>query len=133
MFPTVRRFDTLQLPIQQRKEVRKMSWIIAISGVALAVAPFIFGYSSNLAALATSISLGAAVALAGFIKALTKGSSKGEYWVAATVGLVGVIAPFGLGFSAITGALWSMLLLGGLVVILAGYEVLKTPKATTHN
>jgi hypothetical protein len=105
---------------------------LGIPGVALAVAPFIFGYSSNPTALWASIILGAVVALAEFFKALANDRSKWEYWVATITGLLAFIAPFVLGFSAMAGVLWSMVVLGGLVAILAGYEVFQTPEAATQ-
>jgi len=99
-----------------------MYWTIGILGLALIVAPFVLGYSGDTNALWTSIILGAVVALVAGYKALTKDVAKWEDWVAGIAGLLAVIAPFVL-FSAQTTAVWTSVILGLVVAILAGYQV----------
>jgi hypothetical protein len=100
----------------------RMYWVTGIMGLALIVAPFVLGYTDNTAALWTSIVLGAVVLAASLFEAWDK--ARWEYWVAGAAGVLAVIAPFVLGFSAVTAALWASLILGVIIVLLAGYEVL---------
>src|SRR5574340_463754 len=101
----------------------KMYWITGILGLAFIVAPFVLGYSGNPIALWTSLVLGAAIAVVSGYQAFADKMGKWEYWAAGILGLLAVIAPFVLGFSALATALWTILVLGIVVAILAGYEV----------
>lgn len=110
-----------------------MYWVIGILGLALIVAPYVLGYSGNTNALWTSIILGVVVALAAGYKALAKDVRRWEDWVAGIAGLLAVIAPFVLGFSALTTAVWASVILGAVVAILVGYELFfVTPKPEAH-
>lgn len=109
-----------------------MSWIIGLSGLALVIAPFIFGYNSHPTAMWTSIILGVVAGFAALIKLTTKDTSKWPYWLAAIAGVLTLLAPFVLRFSSITGALWTMLLLGLLIAILAGIKAFQNPEMVAH-
>lgn len=100
-----------------------MYWITGVSGLALIVAPFVLRFSNNATAMWSSIILGAAILIVSLIKAGLHDTSDWEYWVAGVLGLAAVVAPFVLGFSVLTAALWSSIVLGAIVVVLSGYEV----------
>lgn len=101
-----------------------MYWITAIGGLALIAAPYGLGYSNSPSALWASLVLGAIVVLASAYKIGDKGAGNWEYWVVGIAGLLAVIAPFVLGFSALAAATWTTVILGAVVAVLAGYEVL---------
>lgn len=98
-----------------------MYWLVGILGVALAIAPFLFGYSNNVTALWTSLILGVIVAAVSFYKILSHNGGRWEYPVAAIMGLFAVFAPFLLGFSTLTTAMWASVILGALIALIAGY------------
>ncbi|MCB9098031.1 MAG: SPW repeat protein [Anaerolineales bacterium] len=98
-----------------------MYWLTGILGAILIVAPFILGYSENLAALWSSMILGLVVAAVSLYKALSKDTARWEYGVAAVVGLLAVFAPFMFGFSAVAMAMWATIILGAVIALLAGY------------
>ena len=101
-----------------------MYWITGFLGLALGIAPFVLGYSDNTSAMWTSVALGAIVLLVSAYGAFVDDSKASwEYWVAGIVGLLAVIAPFVLGFSTLTIALWTTIVLGAVMAILAGYEL----------
>lgn len=100
-----------------------MYWLTGILGLVLGVAPFVLGYSTNANALWTSVILGAVVLLAAIYKAAFKTATTWEYWVMGVAGLLAVIAPFVLGFQALTFALWTMVIIGGIIVLVAAYEL----------
>lgn len=106
-----------------------MFWITGILGLALVAAPYVLGYSANPTALWTSVILGVAVVIVSGYKALTHDVAKWEYWAAGILGLAAVIAPFVLGLGAQANA---MLVLGAIVVILAGYQVFFVKPPETH-
>lgn len=106
-----------------------MYWANMILGLALIVAPFALGYQSNPAAMWSSIVLGAVVAGVSGFKALTKGTAQWEGWLDVLVGVVAVLVPFAMGFGSLMVAVWSCMIVGALVAILAGYQLYRTGAA----
>lgn len=104
-----------------------MYWITGLLGLALGVAPWVFQYTDNTNALWTSIIVGAAILVVSAYKAITQDHQPWEYWVAGIAGLAAIAAPFVLNFNAITEALWTSIVVGALVVLIAGYEVFFAP------
>ncbi|RIK44224.1 MAG: hypothetical protein DCC55_03270 [Chloroflexi bacterium] len=99
-----------------------MYWLTGILGLAMAVAPFALGYRDHTFAMWTSVILGVVVLLASIYEAMDERQAKWEWWVVGIAGVLAVIAPFVFGFTTMTMAFWTMLILGALVFILAGYE-----------
>ncbi len=106
-----------------------MYWFMSVLGLALAMAPFVLGYGASTAAVWTSIILGLAIALSAGYKAVAKDAGKWENWVVVIAGVLTAVAPFVLGFSGISSALWSCIFLGGLAAILAIYQSFFSEKA----
>lgn len=100
-----------------------MYWVNMVLGLALIAAPFALGYSDTSTALWSSIILGAIIALASGYKAIAKDKAHWEEWVDLVAGIVAVLIPFALGFSALTAALWASIILGIIVAALAGYQL----------
>jgi len=100
-----------------------MYWLTGLLGIAMAIAPFVQGYSDNPTAMWTSIILGVVVLAASIFESMDVRHAKWEWWVAGIAGVLAVIAPFVFGFTALTMAMWTLLVLGIVVAILAGYEV----------
>lgn len=100
-----------------------MYWFTGLLGVLMVIAPWVLGYSDNTSALWTSIALGAVLFVLSAVEAYQQGKVMWEYWVAGLAGLLAIIAPFVLGFSTLTAALWTLIVLGGLALIVSGYEV----------
>src|SRR5574341_142456 len=96
-----------------------MYWFLSILGVLLLIAPFVLGFSANAAALWACVVLGLVVALTAGYKAIAKDNANWELMIAGIAGILAVIAPFAMGFSNHAGALWTSIILGGVVAILA--------------
>jgi lysylphosphatidylglycerol synthetase-like protein (DUF2156 family) len=94
----------------------------AALGILLILAPFAMGYNDAPAAMWTSIILGLIAAGVSLYKGWVKDAARWEYMIAAVVGLLAVFAPFVLGFSAVTIAVWTTIILGALLAFLGGYE-----------
>ena len=100
-----------------------MKWTTIVLGVALLLAPFLFGYSNISGALWISLINGAIIAIAGFAQ---------SYKITAIAGLVTFVSPWIFGFSGNAGALWSCLILGGAVAIITGYKSFIADKKTNN-
>ena len=103
-----------------------MEWLIAILGLVLIAAPFVLGYQANTVALWTSIVIGLVIAAVAGYKAMVGDRARWEDWLAVLAGLLAIALPF-VFFSAETAAVWSSVVVGILVVLLAGYRALVPP------
>ena len=102
-----------------------MYWITGLVGLAMIVAPWAFSYTNNTNAMWASIIIGAAIVLVSGYKAIVQDERQyWEYWVAALAGILAIAAPFVLNFNTLTEALWTSIIAGAVVVVLAGYEVI---------
>lgn len=97
-----------------------MYWLTGILGVALAIAPFVLGYTSQPAALWTSIIAGLGVVMVSVLEATAHDKENWEYWIAGILGIAALAAPFVLGFNTITTAMWTSVIAGGLIAVFAG-------------
>ncbi len=107
-----------------------MYWIIGLVGALLFMAPFILGFSANIAAMWTCIILGGVVALLAGYKAVMKDETKWEVVVAGIAGVLAVLTPFLLGFNSNATAMWTSIILGAVVAALAGWDYFQSDKTT---
>ncbi len=90
-----------------------MNWATVVFGLVMIMAPFLFGYTGNPAALWTSLILGVIIAVLGYLR---------NFRWATLAGVVSLVAPFVLGFNGVVAALWTCLIVGAAVTLLAGYQ-----------
>ncbi len=88
-------------------------------GLISVVAPYLFGYSADTTALWTSLIIGAILIIDSVFEGVAADKEKWEYWVAGIVGVGAIVAPFVLGFSTLTAALWTLVIVGLATVIVA--------------
>ena len=100
-----------------------MYWLTGILGIVMAVAPYLLGYNDHSMAMWTSVVLGIVVGVVSIYEAMDAQHAKWEWWVVGIAGLLAVLAPFVFGFNTLTMALWTLVILGIVAVVLAGYEV----------
>lgn len=97
-----------------------MYWLTGIVGMVFFFAPFMFGYAANTGALWTSLLIGLATIAVSWIEGTKEDKEQWEYWTAGVLGLVAVVAPFILGFSAEITAMWTSIVAGALLAFFAG-------------
>ena len=100
-----------------------MYWMTGILGFVLMIAPFMFGYSYNAPALWTSVLVGLATIIFSWIEGAQHDMQTWEYWTVGVLGVLAVIAPFILGFSALTAAVWTSVVAGVLITLFAGTKL----------
>lgn len=100
-----------------------MYWLTAVLGLSSIIAPFLLGYSSDIAALWTSLSIGVVLMGASAFEWAAKDREAWEYWVAGIAGVTAVLAPFALGFTGVTMAVWTLVTIGLITVIAAGIKL----------
>jgi len=96
-----------------------MYWLTGIVGLFMIIAPYAFNYSDNPVALWTSIIAGLIVLVMSIWEGMEKRQENWEYWVVGIVGIFAIVAPFILGFGTIASAMWTTVILGAVVAILA--------------
>jgi hypothetical protein len=116
------------------KTAKTLNWLLVVLGIWEILAPFIVGYSgSSSGALWDAIILGAAWVVLGYWATRATNSNsdstvKALGWVNAVLGLWVIVAPFIIGYSATSGALWNDIIVGIVVTVLAGWSALAIPK-----
>lgn len=100
-----------------------MYWFTGLFGLALAVAPFAQDYHEHPSALWASIVLGVVVFAVSLIEAIDVKHAHWEWWVAGSAGILAALTPVVFGFASVTAERWTLLILGVIIMILAGYEL----------
>jgi hypothetical protein len=109
-----------------------MYWLTGILGILLIIAPFVLGYSSDSPALWSNIVLGVIVLIVSAIKGFIPDKTRWEYWLAGLMGVLAILAPFVLHFTAVGIALWTSIILGIVLAVLAGYKALSRNQQQTQ-
>ena len=100
-----------------------MYWITGTIGLSLMAAPFVLGYTNNIAALWTSIIIGGMTLIVSFVEGVVRGRDLWEYWTAVFLGVIAIVAPFAFNFSGHLTAMWTMVIAGVLLALFAGTKV----------
>lgn len=100
-----------------------MYYLTGLAGIILIIAPYIFGYATNAPALWTSLVAGIVVLVASIWEGIETRKEDWEYWVAVIVGILAILAPFALGFGSIASAMWTSVVMGASIAILAGSKL----------
>lgn len=101
-----------------------MSWTNVVLGAWLVAAPFALAYTGVTAAVYEDIILGVVIALLAFWRAVgeeTAGMANVS-WVVAVAGLWVLVAPFVLGYAAVTAAITNDVIVGLAVALLASWR-----------
>jgi hypothetical protein len=102
---------------------RLQDWLTVVIGVLLFIAPFVLGATANQTAAWTAYAGGVLLVIAG----LWSLSSPGNYfaeWAELVIGVLVFLAPWVLGFTALTALAWSAWVAGIVAIVLAGSVVL---------
>lgn len=92
-----------------------------VVGVCLALSPWVLGYAAETAAAWNAWVIGAVVALIA-IGALVA-FAEWEEWVNLVLGVWTFVAPWALGFTAVAAALYTHVIAGLLIAVLAALEL----------
>ncbi len=103
------------------KTVKTLSWWVVVLGAWEFLASFILGYSAKTSALWDAIIIGIALVVLAAWAALSSeaATAKALSWINAVLGVWLIIAPFILGYTKLTGALWNDIIVGIIVAVLS--------------
>ena len=105
-----------------------MFWITALVGLALALAPWVLGYSDHLTARWASVLWGLVVFVASASGLLGRPTrERWEYWALALVTLGAIASPVVLGYSNHAEPAWSALILGGILIMVNSVQIFRAP------
>lgn len=105
------------------EEVNIMYWISGLIGLAAIVAPYYFGYTDQNLIYWGSVGFGGIMLALTVFEFIDQDKGQWEYWVAALLGVGAIIAPFVFGFSSLTQALWTSLILGAVTLVVSGTKL----------
>ena len=91
-----------------------------IAGLWLVLAPFILNYTGS--PRVNDIVVGLIVAVVGVIRTLAVERTAWISWVNIILGIWLIVAPFFLGYSGVSSALWNDVILGIIVAALSGWS-----------
>jgi uncharacterized membrane protein HdeD (DUF308 family) len=112
------KFGSKFIEAEEKGGEHTMYWLTGIAGVLLILAPFVFSYADNQAALWTSLMAGLVVIVASVWEGFERQKENWEYWTAGIVGIVAIFAPFMLGFGSHASAMWTTVIMGAVIAIL---------------
>ncbi len=98
-------------------------WICGILGILLFIAPWVLGYNTNLLATATHVLLGGLIAVFSFIGLGRFQTGNWTQWTAGVLGVLAFFSAWSLGFSHISAALITSIVLSALTVIFAAIGI----------
>jgi SPW repeat-containing protein len=102
---------------------RWQDWAVVVVGVLLFIAPFAF-HATLGSTVAWTAWVGGVLLVIGGLWSLSAPATRFTHWVEVLIGVLVFIAPWVLGFLALTAMAWSAWILGALAVILAGWVLL---------
>jgi hypothetical protein len=113
----------------------RLNWVVAVIGIWGGIAPFILGYSMQIAAVWNAIIVGLAFLVFGAWSALTEvgSSARGLNWLNFLIGIWLIISPYVLGFSSITVAMWNSIIVGAVVSVMELGAALSIRETETVN
>ncbi|MFQ5683319.1 MAG: SPW repeat protein [Candidatus Binatia bacterium] len=109
--------------------MKGLSWTNLVLGLWLALAPFALTYSGTTAAVWEDVIVGLLIAALALWRALgeeTEGMAAVS-WTVAALGVWAIIAPFALGYSGITAAVWNDVIVGLVVAGIATFRAVEKP------
>lgn len=102
-----------------------MYWVTGILGLILMGAPFYFGYADISSAYWASFLLGAGTIFLSIFE--WADHALWEYGTVTVLGIMAMAAPFMLGFGNQESALWTNMIIGGLITLFAGTALTINP------
>lgn len=109
-----------------RSAVRWTSGTNIVAGVWLVAAPFILDYSNIAGAVWNDILVGVIVAILAWIRVGSPLLNEGVGWTNLVLGAWLILAPFVIGYSANTAALWNDVIIGFVVAVLAAMSAVSS-------
>jgi predicted MFS family arabinose efflux permease len=105
-------------------------WVNLLAGAWLACAPWVFGFADNQAAIVNAAVVGLALML--FATLALVWVQAWEEWLGIVLGLWLIASPWALGFADRAIARWIHVIIGGLVALIAVYEMWEELAARKH-
>ncbi|MGP9818539.1 SPW repeat protein [Salinarimonas sp. NSM] len=113
--------------ITNATEDTTLNVVTGLLGLALFVSPWVLGYADMSPAFANALVCGAAITILAFMA--VQRAADWEEWINLAVGLWVAASPFVLAFSAGSTALWTHVVVGLTVAVLAGIELARIYRA----
>ncbi len=103
-----------------KRNLMFMDWINLVLAVCLVISPWVLAFSTGIA-MYNAVIVGLVIGLVA-VGALVA-FAQWEEWANLILGVWAFISPFVLGFTAVTAAMWTHVLIGLIVAVLAAVEL----------
>ncbi|MBE7470022.1 MAG: SPW repeat protein [Anaerolineales bacterium] len=112
------------------KTANWLNWLVAVAGLWELLSPFALGYSALTVAMWNAVIVGVVLIALGAWAALYKEAKTDRTldWINAVLGVWLVISPFALDYSATAMAMWNNIIVGIVVLALAGWAAFAVSK-----
>ncbi|CAH1696172.1 conserved membrane hypothetical protein [Hyphomicrobiales bacterium] len=97
---------------------RALDVVSLVAGLGLLLSPWYLGFTSDAYAAWNAWIIGAAISVIAVVALLA--FHEAEEWINGVAGLWALVAPWALGFSALTGAMWAHVIAGVVVALASG-------------
>jgi VIT1/CCC1 family predicted Fe2+/Mn2+ transporter len=107
-------------------QVKFASGVNIVLGAWMVIASFVLGYSGTAIAVWNDIIVGVVILILAWSRVANPDRMTAESWINAILGLWLIVAPFVLGFSAVTAAMWNSIIIGVVVAVLGAWSAIAT-------
>ena len=107
---------------QKQRQARRptfLTTLFVLTGVWLAVSPYVLGFSWNVAAWWNAVIIGIALVILGLVRFGSPEKFQGLRWTALILGAWMIASPFAAEYAEVTMAMWNAIFVGSLVVIIS--------------
>lgn len=112
------------------KTANWLNWLVAVAGLWELLSPFVLGYSALTVTMWNAVIIGVVLIALGVWAALYKEAKTDRTldWINAVLGVWLVVSPFALDYSATVMAMWNSIIVGLVVLVLAGWAAFAVSK-----
>ncbi len=104
----------------QQRQMRRpsaMTLIFVLSGLWLALSPYILGFAWHTTAWWNALVIGIALVILGVIRFASREQFEGLRWTALVLGAWMVASPFVVEYVVVTAAMWNAIIIGAVMIV----------------
>ena len=117
--------------IRHEGQVATASGLDVLAGIWLLISPFVLSFQHVTSACTNNVILGIVIGVLALYRFFNPGANAGVSWLNVILGIWVLLSAWILGFSMVHTAMANNVVMGIVVILLAGWSALATQSATT--